>query len=119
MFTIDAAIVVYDVALPETFSMVFAVLYTKVKVRKWIEEMSVICNKSVVYVVVGNKTDLVTNYDSTEARAFAASINGSYVETSAKTGQNLNLMLESVTRSLCVLSVLLNRPFEAGLNESV
>ena len=59
MFTIDAAIVVYDVSLPETFSMVFAVLYTKVKVRKWIEEMSVICNKSVVYVVVGNKTDLV------------------------------------------------------------
>lgn len=99
--------------------MVFTVLCIKVKVKTWIEEMSVICNRDVVYVVVGNKTDLVTNYDSTEARAFAASIHGSYVETSAKTGQNLSLMLESVARSLCVLLVLLNRSFEAGLSKSV
>lgn len=51
-----------------------------------------------VYVIAGNKTDLVTNLNMAEARAFADSIHGIYIETSAKTGQNLNAMLQAVAR---------------------
>lgn len=51
-----------------------------------------------VYVIAGNKTDLVTNLNMAEARAFAESIHGIYIETSAKTGQNLDAMLHAVAQ---------------------
>ncbi|KAM7456451.1 hypothetical protein BLSTO_02789 [Blastocystis sp. subtype 1] len=86
----DAAILVFDVALPDTFSMV----------KSWVKEISLTCEKPMVYVIAGNKTDLVTNLNMAEARAFADSIHGIYIETSAKTGQNLDAMLQAVARAL-------------------
>ena len=68
--------------------------------QSWIEEMNVVCDKKVVYVVVGNKTDLVPDYDATEAIAFTKSINGTYIGTSAKTGSNLPQLLMYVVQGL-------------------
>ena len=68
------------------------------KVKSWVKEISLTCEKPMVYVIAGNKTDLVTNLNMAEARAFADSIHGIYIETSAKTGQNLNAMLQAVAR---------------------
>ena len=62
------------------------------------KEISLTCEKPMVYVIAGNKTDLVTNLNMAEARAFADSIHGIYIETSAKTGQNLDAMLQAVAR---------------------
>jgi small GTP-binding protein len=54
----------------------------------WLQE-----SKSVVpdayFVVNGNKTDLARIVATEEGRAYAASINAAYVETSAKTGDGV------------------------------
>lgn len=61
--------------------------------------MNMTCQKKVVYVVAGNKVDLLPNGDYSEARAFANSIQGSYIETSAKTGANVNELLVLIAKS--------------------
>lgn len=63
--------------------------------------MNVVCDKKVVFVIVGNKTDLVSDYDDSDAVAFTKSINGAYIRTSAKTGYNLPQLLDCVVRGLC------------------
>lgn len=68
--------------------------------QSWIEEMNVVCDKKVIFVVVGNKADLVPDYDATTAIAFTKSINGYYISTSAKTGYNLPQLLECVARGV-------------------
>lgn len=68
--------------------------------QSWIEEMNVVCDKKVVFVIVGNKTDLVSDYDDSDAVAFTKSINGTYIRTSAKTGYNLPQLLDCVVRGL-------------------
>lgn len=62
--------------------------------------MNVVCDKKVVFVIVGNKTDLVSDYDDSDAVAFTKSINGTYIRTSAKTGYNLPQLLDCVVRGL-------------------
>ena len=61
--------------------------------------MNLVCQKKVVYVIAGNKTDLCNGGNFADVRAFAESINGSYIETSAKTGSNVKELLELVARS--------------------
>lgn len=66
--------------------------------KSWVKEINLTCEKQMVYVIAGNKMDLVENPSLEEARAFADSIHGIYIETSAKTGKNLDEMLAIVAR---------------------
>ena len=67
--------------------------------------MNLVCQKRAVYVIAGNKTDLCNGGNFADVRAFAESINGSYIETSAKTGSNVKELLELVARSnYCIIS---------------
>ena len=86
----DAAILVFDVTMKETFEMV----------KSWVQEISSICEKDLVYVIAGNKMDLVQSISNEEAEQFAKSIHGEYIETSAKTGANLDLLLRTVAQEL-------------------
>ena len=70
--------------------------------KSWVKEISLTCEKNVVYVIAGNKTDLVDHPSGEEAREFANAISGQYIETSAKTGLNLNLLLETVARGFVI-----------------
>lgn len=62
------------------------------------KEISSTCEKDIVYVIAGNKVDLVQTSQMEEARQFAMSIKGEYIETSAKTGVNLDLLLMTVAK---------------------
>lgn len=62
------------------------------------KEISSTCEKDIVYVIAGNKVDLVQTPQMEEARQFAMSIKGEYIETSAKTGVNLDLLLMTVAK---------------------
>ena len=44
------------------------------------------------FLVVGNKIDLLPEYDTTEAKKFAASIKAPYLTTSASTGEGVQKM---------------------------
>lgn len=105
LLIIDAAILVFDVTLPDTFEMVSSWCYVLLQVKAWVKEMNLVCQKKVVYVIAGNKTDLCNGGNFADVRAFAESINGSYIETSAKTGSNVKELLELVARSnYCIIS---------------
>lgn len=51
-----------------------------------------------MYVIAGNKVDLIETPQMEEAWQFARSIKGEYIETSAKTGINLDLLLLTVAK---------------------
>jgi small GTP-binding protein len=55
---------------------------------RWLQEARGVVPEAYV-VVNGNKTDLPRVVASQEGKAFAASINAAYVETSAKTGEGV------------------------------
>jgi Ras-related protein Rab-18 len=55
---------------------------------QWLQEAQGVVPEAYV-VVNGNKTDLPRVVASQEGKAFAASINAAYVETSAKTGEGV------------------------------
>lgn len=62
------------------------------------KEISSTCEKDIVYVIAGNKVDLIETPQMEEAWQFARSIKGEYIETSAKTGINLDLLLLTVAK---------------------
>lgn len=58
---------------------------------KWYEEITAVVPQQ-RFLVVGNKIDLQPDYDVTEAKKFAASINAPYLTTSASTGEGVEKM---------------------------
>ena len=64
------------------------------------KEINLACQKDIVYIITGNKVDLLQRENSREAMEFARSINGYYIETSAKTGANVTELVNLVARSI-------------------
>ena len=95
---VDAAILVFDVTMKETFAMVSYSVSPNFQVKSWVKEISSTCEKDIVYVIAGNKVDLIETPQMEEAWQFARSIKGEYIETSAKTGINLDLLLLTVAK---------------------
>jgi small GTP-binding protein len=58
---------------------------------QWYEEISAVVPDQ-KFLVVGNKIDLDTNYDTSEAKKFASSIKAPYLTTSANTGEGVQKM---------------------------
>ena len=75
------AALVHDVTNPDSL----------VNLPGWYEEIMAVVPKQ-RFLVVGNKIDLQPDYDITEAKRFAASINAPYLTTSASTGQDVQKM---------------------------
>ena len=77
----EAGILVYDVTRKDTLN----------KVENWFNEIKDV-SPSISLILVGNKIDLTENrVISTEmGEALAKKLNLSYIETSAKTGENIN-----------------------------
>ena len=90
-----AAILVFDLNRPETFE----------KLKSWLNDLKTHGDPNVVICIVGNKSDLGSNYLTVRGKyeEYAASINAKYLEASAKDGVNINAIFEYVTQQVVTL----------------
>lgn len=77
------ALVVFDLSRAQTF----------LKMKEWIFDMNQILGKKVPIVILGNKLDLISEIgdviDREDAQHFAESVGSTFIETSAKSGDNV------------------------------
>ena len=86
------AVLVFDVTNRESF----------VNVAKWLEDLSSGASKNIQIILVGNKSDLADSraISPEEANELASAHNLPYFETSAKTGENVELVFETLARKV-------------------
>lgn len=75
------AALVHDVTNPDSLT----------QLQSWYEEIIAVVPQQ-RFLVVGNKIDLLDEYDTTEAKKFAAAIRAPYLTTSASTGEGVQKM---------------------------
>jgi len=86
----DVGVVVFDLTDPTSFT----------KTQQWVSELRQARGSGISIIVAGNKCDLPSQRAITlEAMTtFAASIGTEAFETSARTGENVNLLFEAVAK---------------------
>ncbi|MFX1327471.1 MAG: Rab family GTPase [Promethearchaeota archaeon] len=79
----NGALVIFDLTRYNTFE----------EIEEWLSEMFEILNEEIPFIIIGNKSDLVQeishSVDSNLVREYAEKKNSLYIETSAKTGENI------------------------------
>ncbi len=85
------AILVYDISIPETFK----------RVQKWVEELKAF-NKNAVIIIAGNKIDLKKHFENQKeiASNYVEEENIKLFYTSAKTGEGVEEIFQSVTKDI-------------------
>ena len=85
-----AAFLVYDVTRPWTFeNLVF-----------WADDLKDTVHRKVPMILVGNKVDLQALVQVTSGRRMADDLGADFIETSAKTGQNIGEAFERIAKKL-------------------
>jgi small GTP-binding protein len=85
-----AAFIVYDVTRPGTFENVVF----------WHDDLIKIIRKKIPIILIGNKTDLRAVVQVHSGKRLADDIGADFIETSAKTGENIEKVFEKVIRTL-------------------
>jgi GTPase SAR1 family protein len=72
------------------------------KLPSWLDDLDTYGPKEASVILIGNKSDLVDERKTTfnEAYNFASRFNLQYIEVSAKTGNNVGLLFENLTRTM-------------------
>jgi small GTP-binding protein len=88
----DVGIVVFDLADSSSFG----------KCKQWVTDLREARGLDIAIVLVGNKLDLpsIRTVSFESVAQFATSINVETVETSAKTGENIRLLFETVAKQI-------------------
>ncbi len=85
------ALLVFDLTREQTYT----------ETRKWLTEIRQFAGEDIPFVFIGNKADLVEDVgmviDRDEARGYAEGENSIYIETSAKTGVNVDEAFTELT----------------------
>jgi len=88
------ALLVFDLTREQTY----------IEVRKWLTEIRQFAGQDIPFVLIGNKYDLLEDVgeviDRDEARALAEKEGSIYIETSAKTGINVDESFTELTRRI-------------------
>ncbi len=90
----NAAFGVFDVTNPQSL----------LKLPGWVSSIKKTVKTSIPMVIVGNKIDLGRQVDKKEAEDLAKRLNCDYFETSAKTGEKVEVAFEKIARA-CLNSV--------------
>ncbi|NHJ24231.1 MAG: GTP-binding protein [Candidatus Lokiarchaeota archaeon] len=90
----NAAFGVFDVTNPQSL----------LKLPGWVSSIKKTVKKSIPMIMVGNKIDLERKIERTEAEDLAKRISCEYLETSAKTGENVETAFEIIAKS-CLQSI--------------
>ncbi|MFX1568430.1 MAG: GTP-binding protein [Promethearchaeota archaeon] len=85
----NAALGVFDLASSQTL----------LKIPGWISSIKKTVKKAIPMILLGNKADLEREVDRIEAEDTAKRLNCDYLETSAKTGQNVELAFEKIAKA--------------------
>ena len=88
------ALLVFDLTREQTYT----------ETRKWLTEIRQFAGADIPFVLIGNKADLLEDVgeviDRAEARTFAENEGSIYIETSAKTGDNVDESFTELTRRI-------------------
>ena len=88
------ALLVFDLTREQTFT----------ETRKWLTEIRQFAGENIPFVLIGNKADLLADVgvviDNNEARSFAENEKSIYIQTSAKTGENVDQAFTELTRRI-------------------
>lgn len=86
------ALMIFDLTRPTTFEDLK---------NKWYHELVQFGNADIPFILIGNKLDLVEHIGTTvereKAEAFAKEKNSIYIETSAKSGENIEAAFQKLT----------------------
>lgn len=88
-----AAILVFDVTKSPSYA----------KMKEWVKELQINLTEDIIFLIVGNKADLVSFREvaTAEAQEYANSIGAlAYIETSAKTGDGVEGAFLEIARRL-------------------
>ncbi|KAH7447887.1 hypothetical protein KP509_01G125600 [Ceratopteris richardii] len=87
-----AAIIVFDITNNDSF----------VRAKKWVQELQRQGNENLVMALAGNKLDLASKrkVESEEAQSYAEENGLFYLETSAKSAQNVNELFYEIAKKL-------------------
>ncbi len=88
------ALLVFDLSRADTYK----------EMKKWLSQMWKFAGENVPFVLIGNKVDLLKDIgevvEQKEARTFAEYEGSIYIETSAKTGANVEEAFSQLTKKL-------------------
>jgi len=85
----NAALGVYDVTSPQSL----------LKLPGWVSSIKKTVKKAIPMVMLGNKIDLERKVERSEAEDLSKRLNCEYLETSAKTGENVEIAFEMIAKA--------------------
>jgi small GTP-binding protein len=85
----NAALGVYDITNKQTL----------LKIPGWVSSIKKSVKKGIPMILVGNKTDLERKVDRKEGEELARRLGCDYMETSAKTGDNVDKVFEKLAKA--------------------
>lgn len=86
-----AAICVFDVTNEESFQ----------RIMIWLRDLKAHADPNIVVCLAGNKCDRPAAFDLAKCEALAKNIGASFIKTSALTGENVELVFETLSRNIC------------------
>ena len=85
----NAALGVYDVTSPQSL----------LKLPGWVSSIKKTVKKTIPMIMLGNKIDLQRKVERNEAEDLSKRLNCEYLETSAKTGENVEVAFKMIAKA--------------------